>query len=109
MMYDPNIEDLSIDALAKPPSIYHKGYESLETNLAISDEERMDNPITTLSHMAGKHVSTAFPIVQGTLRGRHRLVATFRREVCGDPISPRMDSQPLHPEATGQDFGLPEV
>jgi len=34
-----------------------------------------------LSHMAGKHVSTAFPIVQGTLPGRHRLVATFRREV----------------------------
>jgi len=81
MMRDPNIEDLSIDALAKPLFIYHKGYESLETNLTISDEEQMDNLITRLSHMAGKHVSTAFPIVQGTLPGRHRLVATFRREV----------------------------
>ena len=81
MMRDPNIEDLSIDALAKPLFIYHKGYESLETNLTITDEEQMDNLITRLSHMAGKHVSTAFPIVQGTLPGRHRLVATFRREV----------------------------
>jgi len=81
MMRDPNIEDLSIDALAKPLFVYHKGYESLETNLTISDEEQMDNLITRLSHMAGKHVSTAFPIVQGTLPGRHRLVATFRREV----------------------------
>lgn len=81
MMRDPNIEDLSIDALAKPMFVYHKGYESLETNLTISDEEQMDNLITRLSHMAGKHVSTAFPIVQGTLPGRHRLVATFRREV----------------------------
>jgi flagellar protein FlaI len=81
MMRDPNIEDLSIDALSKPLFIYHKGYESLETNITISDEEQMDNLITRLSHMAGKHVSTAFPIVQGTLPGRHRLVATFRREV----------------------------
>ena len=81
IMRDPNIEDLSIDALAKPMFVYHKGYESLETNITVSDEEQMDNLITRLSHMAGKHVSTAFPIVQGTLPGRHRLVATFRREV----------------------------
>ncbi len=81
VMRDPNIEDISIDALGKPIFVYHKGYESLETNIAISDDEQLDNLITRLSHMAGKHVSTAFPIVQGTLPGRHRLVATFRREV----------------------------
>ncbi len=81
LMRDPNIEDISIDALAKPLFIYHKGYESLETNITISDDEALDNLITRLSHMAGKHVSTAFPIVQGTLPGRHRLVATFRKEV----------------------------
>lgn len=81
MMRDPNIEDVSIDSLAKPLFIYHKNHESLETNIALSDEEQLDNMITRLSHMAGKHVSTAFPIVQGTLPGRHRLVATFRREV----------------------------
>ena len=81
MMRDPNIEDLSIDSLGKPIFIYHKGHESLETNVILSDEEQLDNTVTRLSHMAGKHVSTAFPIVQGTLPGRHRLVATFRREV----------------------------
>ena len=81
IMRDPNIEDISIDALSKPLFVYHKGHESLETNITISDEEQMDNIITRLSHMAGKHVSTAFPIVQGTLPGRHRLIATFRREV----------------------------
>lgn len=81
MMRDPNIEDISIDSLSKPLFIYHKNHESLETNVAITDEEQLDNIITRLSHMAGKHVSTAFPIVQGTLPGRHRLVATFRREV----------------------------
>jgi flagellar protein FlaI len=81
MMRDPNIEDLSIDSLNKPIFVYHKNHDSLETNVTISDEEDLDNTVTRLSHMAGKHVSTAFPIVQGTLPGRHRLVATFRREV----------------------------
>jgi flagellar protein FlaI len=81
LMRDPNIEDISIDAVNKPLFIYHKGHESLETNITLTDDDDLDNLVTRLSHMAGKHVSTAFPIVQGTLPGRHRLVATFRREV----------------------------
>jgi len=81
LMRDPQIEDISIDAVGKPLFIYHKGHESLETNVTIADEDIQDNIITRLSHQAGKHVSTAYPIVQGTLPGRHRLIATFRREV----------------------------
>lgn len=81
LMRDPNIEDISLDAVGKPIFIYHKGYESLESNIVMADDDTLDNLVTRLSHMAGKHVSTAFPIVQGTLPGRHRLVATFRREV----------------------------
>jgi flagellar protein FlaI len=81
LMRDPNIEDISLDAVGRPIFLYHKGYESLETNIVMADDDTLDNLVTRLSHMAGKHVSTAFPIVQGTLPGRHRLVATFRREV----------------------------
>jgi len=81
MMRDPQIEDISIDAVGKPLFVYQKGHDSLETNVTFMDEEMQDNLITRLSHMAGKHVSTAHPIVQGTLPGRHRLIATFRREV----------------------------
>ena len=78
---DSQIEDVSIDGSAKPIFVYHKAYETLETNVTIPDDTALDNIVTRLSHMAGKHVSTAFPIVQGTLPGRHRLIATFRREV----------------------------
>ncbi len=81
LMRDPQIEDISIDAVGKPIFVYHKGHDSLETNVTINDEDMQDNIITRLSHQAGKHVSTAYPIVQGTLPGRHRLIATFRREV----------------------------
>ena len=81
LMKDPQIEDISLDGANRPIYIYHKGHETLETNVTIPDDEALDNLVTRLSHMAGKHVSTAFPIVQGTLPGRHRLIATFRKEV----------------------------
>jgi archaeal flagellar protein FlaI len=80
-MQDPNIEDISVDGSKKPVYIYHRRYESLETNLVFSKEEALDDMIVRLVHMSGKHVSTAFPVVDATMPGRHRLAATFRREV----------------------------
>ncbi|MDG6940183.1 MAG: Flp pilus assembly complex ATPase component TadA [Nitrososphaerota archaeon] len=81
LMKDPQIEDISADGVDRPIFVYQRKFESLETNIRIKDEERLNNLIAKLAHLAGKHVSTAFPIVQGTLPGRHRLAATFRREV----------------------------
>ena len=81
LMRDPNIEDVSVDGAGKGVFVYHRRYESIETNLAFSNEQRLDDMIVRLVHMSGKHVSTAFPIVDATLPGGHRLAATFRREV----------------------------
>ncbi len=81
LLRDPNIEDISVDGLGKPLFVYHRKYESLGTNIVFSGDSELDNLIARLAHMAGKHISTAFPILQGILPGRHRLLATFRREV----------------------------
>ncbi|MDV3243932.1 MAG: type II/IV secretion system ATPase subunit [Nitrososphaerales archaeon] len=81
LLKDPNIEDISVDGVGKPIFVYHRRYESLATNVTINGDADLDNLITRLAHMAGKHISTAFPILQGILPGRHRLMATFRREV----------------------------
>lgn len=81
LLKDPNIEDISVDGLGKPIFVYHRKFESLSTNVTFNKDVDIDNLITRLAHMAGKHISTAFPILQGTLPGRHRLLATFRREV----------------------------
>ncbi len=81
LMRDPNIEDISADGVNRPIFVYQRKYESLETNIIMKDEERLDNLISKLAHLSGKHVSTAFPIVQGILPGRHRLAATYRREI----------------------------
>lgn len=81
LMRDPNIEDISCDGVNKPVYVWHRNYESIETNLEFENDEELDNIVVKLVHMAGKHVSSAFPIVDASLPGKHRLAVCYRREV----------------------------
>jgi flagellar protein FlaI len=81
LMRDPNIEDISCDGVEKPVYVWHRKYESIETNLKFHSDETLDNTVVKLVHMAGKHVSTAFPIVDASLPGKHRLAVCYRREI----------------------------
>jgi flagellar protein FlaI len=81
LMRDPNIEDISCDGVNKPVYVWHRNYESIETNLEFQNDEVLDNTVVKLVHMAGKHVSTAFPIVDASLPGKHRLAVCYRREI----------------------------
>jgi flagellar protein FlaI len=81
LMRDPNIEDISCDGVTKPVYVWHRNYESIETNLEFPNDEVLDNTVVKLVHMAGKHVSTAFPIVDASLPGKHRLAVCYRREI----------------------------
>ncbi|MEM3051099.1 MAG: type II/IV secretion system ATPase subunit [Candidatus Bathyarchaeia archaeon] len=81
LMRDPNIEDISCDGVNKPVYVWHRNYESIETSLQFPDDETLDNLVVKLVHMAGKHVSSAFPIVDASLPGKHRLAVAYRREI----------------------------
>jgi len=81
MMLDTKIEDVSCDGVAKPVYVWHRKYESLPSNLTIIDRELFNNFIIKLAHFSGKHVSSAFPIVDAMLPGRHRLAATYGEEI----------------------------
>jgi flagellar protein FlaI len=81
LMRDPNIEDISCDGVNKSVYIWHRNYESIETNLQFESDEELDNMVVKLVHMAGKHVSSAFPIVDASLPGKHRLAVCYRREI----------------------------
>ncbi len=81
LMRDPNIEDISCDGVNKPVYVWHRNHESIETNLQFQTDEILDNTVVKLVHMAGKHVSTAFPIVDASLPGKHRLAVCYRREI----------------------------
>lgn len=81
MMEDFNIEDISCEGVGRPVYVWHRMYESLQTNLVFVDEAALDDFIVKLAHIGGKHISTAFPIVDAMLYGKHRLAATFKKEV----------------------------
>jgi len=81
LMRDPNIEDISCDGVRKPVYVWHRKYENLESNLSFQDDVELDDAVVKLVHMAGKHVSSAFPIVDASLPGKHRLAVCYRREV----------------------------
>ena len=81
LMRDPNIEDISCDGVNKSVYIWHRAFESIETNVKFESDEDLDNLVVKLVHMAGKHVSSAFPIVDASLPGKHRLAVAYRREI----------------------------
>ena len=81
LMKDPNIEDISCNGVNKPVYVWHRKYESLPTNIIFDNETEYDDFIIKLAHMSGKHISSANPMLDAMLPGRHRLAATFRREI----------------------------
>jgi len=81
LMRDPNIEDISCNGVGIPVYVWHRKYESIPTNITFIDEDYLNEYVMKLTHMSGKHVSIAFPIVDAMLPEKHRLAATFGREV----------------------------
>ncbi len=81
IMADYRIEDLSCDGVNVPIFVWHRKYESIPTNIRFLNREALDDYIVKLAHKSGKHVSSAFPIVDAMLFGKHRLAASFRDEV----------------------------
>ena len=81
VMKDALIEDLSVNGLNLPVYVWHRKYESMPTNLVFTDENELDNLIVKLTHLSGKHISTAFPILDAMLPGKDRLAATYKHEV----------------------------
>ena len=81
IMQDWRIEDISCDGVMAPIYVWHRRYESVPTNIHFVDKEQLDDFIVKLAHKSGKHVSSAFPIVDAMIFGKHRLAASFREEV----------------------------
>ena len=81
LMRDHMIEDISCDGPKIPLYVWHRQYESMPTNIAYESADELDKFVVRLSYLAGRHVSVAQPIVDGTLPDGSRLNATFGSEV----------------------------
>lgn len=84
VMNDPRIEDISGEGVNRPIRVFHRDFSYLDwliTNIIFESEEDADRIVLLLAHKARRHISTAFPIAEGTLPEKHRVVVTYGYEV----------------------------
>jgi flagellar protein FlaI len=80
VLFDEFVEDVSCSGVDKSIFLWHRKYENIKTNIIFKEEEELDDYVMRVVHKAGKHVSLAFPIVDVTLPGKHRLAVSYGRE-----------------------------
>jgi flagellar protein FlaI len=80
LMHDSYVEDISCSGINKNIFLWHRRYENIRTNILFREEQELDDFVMKLVHKAGKHVSIAFPIVDVTLPGQHRLAVSYGKE-----------------------------
>lgn len=81
IMHDQNIEDISCNGVDAPLYVWHRKWESIPTNIMFTDGQTLNDFIVKLAHKSTKHISSAQPLLDGMLPEKHRLAATFMKEV----------------------------
>jgi len=81
IMEDPNIEDISCNGIDVPVFVWHRLYESIPTNITFTSEQALNDFLVKLAHRSSKHISSAQPLLDAMLPEKHRLAATFMKEV----------------------------
>jgi flagellar protein FlaI len=77
LMHDPNIEDISCDGVNTPLFIFHRKYESLETNIVYKDPDELTSFVTKLAQRAGKFISISEPMVDASMSDGSRIQMTL--------------------------------
>jgi len=83
LLQDDFIEDISCDGLNIPVFIYHRNPElgSVMTNVAFQDGDELDSFVIRLAQLAGKSISIAKPLANGSLPDGSRLQATLGTDI----------------------------
>lgn len=81
IMDDPNIEDISCNGMDMPVYVWHRSHESIPTNITFKSNHMLNDFLVKLAHKSGKHISSAQPVLDAMLPEKHRLAATFMKEV----------------------------
>ena len=81
VLRDPNIEDISCDGPQIPIYIFHRHFESLQSNIQFKNEEELDSFIIKLAQRCQRHVSIAEPLLDGSLPDGSRVQLSLGKEV----------------------------
>lgn len=81
LMFDHLLEDISCDGPSSPVFVFHREFGSLPTNITFSTLQELNNYVVRLAYFAGKHISVAKPILDGSLKDGSRVQLTYNKEV----------------------------
>ncbi len=83
IMQDPNIEDISCDGIGMPVFIFHRNpvYSEMSTNVIFDNKEDLDSFVMKLAQKAGRTVSVANPLLDGSLEDGSRVQITYGTDI----------------------------
>ncbi|PIN86986.1 hypothetical protein COV19_02220 [Candidatus Woesearchaeota archaeon CG10_big_fil_rev_8_21_14_0_10_44_13] len=81
MLNDYFIEDIECNGQNFPIYIVHRKYQNLRSNIQFNDPQRITDFVEKLAQKAGRYVSYARPILDGTLPDGSRVNATYTSDV----------------------------
>jgi flagellar protein FlaI len=83
LFHEPDLEDLKSEGYNIPFIVIDRRHSELrwmETNIVLNPSDQ-DGLGVRLAHLGGRSLSTAFPVAEVMLPGRHRLMVVYGREV----------------------------
>ncbi|MEK6844279.1 MAG: type II/IV secretion system ATPase subunit [Nanoarchaeota archaeon] len=81
LLRDYFIEDIECNGVNAPIYIIHRLYRNLRTNIIYKDINQLASFIEKLAQRAGRYISYAQPLLDGTLPDGSRINATFTKDV----------------------------
>jgi flagellar protein FlaI len=81
LMHDYFIEDIECNGIETPIYIIHRVYRNLRTNIVYKDVDKLGSFVEKLAQRAGKYVSYASPLLDGSLPDGSRVNATYTKDV----------------------------
>jgi flagellar protein FlaI len=81
LLRDYFIEDVECNGVDTPVYVVHRVYRNLRTNLVYRDLEKLASFVEKMAQRAGRYVSYAQPLLDGTLPDGSRVNATYTKDV----------------------------
>lgn len=81
LLRDYFIEDIECNGVDTPVYIIHRVYRNMRTNLVYRDIEKLASFVEKLAQRAGRYISYAQPLLDGTLPDGTRVNATYTKDI----------------------------
>ncbi len=77
LMADDNLEEIGVNSVSEPISVYHRKFGWMKTNLRMPSEEEIYNYASQIGRKSGRDISLLSPVMDAWLSSGDRVSATL--------------------------------